>query len=275
MRNYLKYLMTGAVAVAAAALAICSCHNQGDARDHNAATQAANGRIADAELPSVPSGTPSQVKRYEGYTVSFNKDNGTPNWSAWELTRDETDGAVSRGKSKFWTDEEISGCRSTDDYKHSGYDRGHLCPAADMKWSEQAMHDCFSMANIAPQDHALNSGAWSTLEKKCRKWADRDGVLLIAAGPIYDKGDNTRIGEGGVRVPSAFFKAIAAPYISAPRGIAFVYPNMSAPGNMQNYVMTIDELEKLTGYDFFPALPDDIEKAIESTASFKEWDYAK
>lgn len=188
---------------------------------------------ARAEIPSIPSSVTSQIKEYTGYTVSFNKDNGTPNWSAWELLPDETDGAETRASKKFWQDYSVAGCLDTKDYTHSGYDRGHLCPAADMKWSAEAMHDCFSMANITPQDHSLNAGAWSTLEKKCRQWAQRDGGLLICAGPIYEAGDNTTIAGGRVRVPSAFFKVIVAPNVSSPRGIAFVYPNMSAPGNMK------------------------------------------
>ena len=218
----------------------------------------------------IPAGIDSQLKDYEGFTLSFNAANRTPNWVAWELLGSETDGPVSRGN-RFWQDTDIEGCPDRSDYTSSGYDRGHLCPAADQKWSGQAMSDCFVMANMCPQAHALNSGAWSTLEKKERLWAERDSALVIVAGPIYESSDTQRIGDAGVRVPSAFFKVMIAPYLDSPRGIAFVYPNMTAPGNMQNYVMTIDEVEQLTGFDFFHNLPDDIERIVESTASFKEW----
>ena len=137
------------------------------------------------------------------------------------------------------------------------------------------MLDCFTMANIVPQDHALNSGAWGSLENKERTWAMRDSAIVIVAGPIYTADDTIRMGESGVRVPSAFFKVFAAPYADEPRGIAFVYPNMTAPGNMEQYTMTIDEVEQLTGYDFFHALPDSIEEAIESKASFRDWNRNK
>lgn len=223
------------------------------------------------DMAKVASGTPEQIVEYEGFRVSFNKDNKTPNWVAWELLGSETDGMEKRSD-KFWQDTSVDGCPLPSDYTRSGYDRGHLCPAADQKWSARAMEDCFSMANMSPQAHALNSGAWATLEKKERAWAQRDSAIVIIAGPIYQKSDTERIGDAGVRVPSAFFKVIIAPYLDKPRGIGFVYPNMSAPGNMQNYSMTIDEVEKLTGIDFFYNLPDDIENAIESTTSFKEWD---
>lgn len=146
-----------------------------------------------------------------------------------------------------------------------------MCPSADQKWSPQAMEDCFVMANICPQTHALNNGAWKTLENKERQWAKRDSAIMIIAGPIYNESDTSRIGYSSVRVPGAFFKVLLSPYTDQPKAIAFVYPNMTAPGNMQNYAMSVDELEKMTGYDFFPALPDEIEKEVESSFSFKEW----
>ncbi len=217
----------------------------------------------------IPSSIVSQDCEYEGFRLSFNEHNRTPNWVAWELLENEINGENTR-HNKFWKDINVKGCPTTNDYRSSGYDRGHMCPAADQKWSQKAMDDCFVMANMCPQDHALNSGAWNTLENKGRNWVKRDSALVIVAGPIYSKDDTTTIG-GGVLVPGAFFKAILAPYVEKPRAIAFVFPNMSAPGNMQNYVMTVDDLEKLTGYDFFSSLPDSIENDVESVASFREW----
>lgn len=209
-------------------------------------------------------------KDYEGFRLAFNPSNKTPDWVAWELLGRETDGTTVRSD-RFWQDADLEGCPTTGDYARSGYDRGHLCPAAEQKWNPKAMKDCFVMANMCPQDHALNSGAWNTLENKERAWAQRDSAIVIVAGPIYEKSDTKRIGESRVRVPGAFFKVIVAPYADNPRGIGFVFPNMSSPGSMENYVTTIDDVEKLTGLDFFYNLPDDIEDKVESTASFREW----
>lgn len=252
-----------------AAIALFTACN--DSTAENPATVGGVKHYTDLEIPRIPGGTQSQVKSYEGFTLSFNADNHTPNWVGWELLKEETDGENSRSNN-FWHDDDIEGCPVTGDYTRSGYDRGHMCPAADQKWSAEAMQDCFVLANICPQDHSLNSGAWATLEKKERLWAQRDSCLVIIAGPIYEKTDTKRIGDIGVRVPSAFFKVIAAPYLDQPRGIAFIYPNMSSPGNMQNYVVTIDDVEQLTGFDFLSSLPDDIENKIESNSVFKEWD---
>lgn len=266
--------MIHAFAASALLLTLSACSFSADSRTDGAA----NGREdlkaggSDIDLLDVktPAGMPSQVKDYTGFRLGFNKDNHTPNWVAWELLASETDGPFSRSDN-FWQDEEIAGCPSTDDYKRSGFDRGHLCPAADNKLTQEMMEDCFVMANMAPQARALNAGAWKTLESKERLWAQRDGKLYIVAGPIYEAADTQRIGDMGVRVPSAFYKVMIATDVDAPRGIGFIYPNMTAPGNMQNYSMTIDEVEKITGLDFFHNLPDDIENEIESKTSFKEW----
>lgn len=219
-------------------------------------------------------GMPEQIKEYTGFTVSFNKDNHTPNYVAWELLGAEVTNDVERSNN-FWQDLDIEGCPTYQDYTRSGYDRGHLCPAADQKWSPQAMEDCFVMANICPQDHSLNAGAWNTLENKERQWALRDSAIMIIAGPIYESSDIKRVGNMGVRVPSAFFKAFLAPYVENPRAIAFVYPNMASPGNMQDYAMSVDQLEEILGYDLFPALPDDLENKVEARYSFTEWNRSK
>lgn len=146
-----------------------------------------------------------------------------------------------------------------------------MCPSADQKWSADAMRDCFVMTNMTPQDHALNAGAWATLEKKERVWAQRDSALVIVAGPIYSTTDKERIGDTGVLVPAAFFKVLLAPYLDRPRAIGFIYPNSKAPGNMADYAVSVDRVEELTGLDFFYALPDEIETEVESKYSFNDW----
>ena len=217
----------------------------------------------------IPNGLTSQIKEYTGFTLSYNKDNRTPNYVAWELLGTEVSNDVSRSDN-FWQDPDIEGCTKHSDYTRSGYDRGHMCPAADQKWSEQAMNDCFVMANMCPQLHDLNAGAWEKLEEKERLWAKRDSAVMIIAGPIYTE-DDDKYFESKVRVPGAFFKVLVAPYLDEPRGIAFVYPHMKCPGNMQDYATSIDEVEKITGFDFFSELPEEIEKMVESTYSFTEW----
>lgn len=226
--------------------------------------------LIDLEKVKAAKEMPSIIKNYEGFTVDFNPKNKTPNYVVWVLQGNETEGGSSRSN-KFWTDFDVDGCPDTRDYSRSGYDRGHMCPAGEQKWSDQAMHHSFVMANICPQKHELNTGAWKTLEDKERVWAKRDSAIVIVSGPIYDSTDKETIGQNKVRVPSAFFKVLLAPYATPMRAIGFVYPNMKCDGNMASYAVTVDDVEKMTGFDFFSALPDDIENDIESIVSFKDW----
>ncbi len=228
----------------------------------------------DLDHALISDGRRSIEKEYEGFRVSYNPVTKNPDWVAWELLGTETVGSATR-TNKFWHDDELEGCSYNSDYSRSGFDRGHMCPAADQKWSEKAMNDCFVMANMCPQDHALNTGAWNTLENKERIWAKRDSAIVIIAGPIFERQDTAAIGQSKVKVPGAFYKVIIAPYLEEPRGIAFIFPNMTSPGNMEQYVTTIDEVEKITGIDFFHNLPDEIEDRIESISSFRDWNRRK
>ena len=219
----------------------------------------------------IPVGTSNETVHYEGFTVYFNRDTHIPNCTVYELTVGEAQASGKRSDN-FQKDESVEGCPSLDDYKYSGFDRGHLVPAGDMKWSEQAMNDCFYLTNMMPQKQALNSGAWNKLEQKVRNWAIRDSALIVVTGPILSKYDwNTTIGESRVVVPSRMFKAVLAPYTNPMRAIAFVYQNKKAEGSIQDHAVSIDEIENATGLDLFSALPDDIEEKIEASCDFNHW----
>lgn len=206
--------------------------------------------------------------------ISFNEKCHIPNWVSWELTDEETMGDVPR-KDKFTSDPDIEGCPDSWDYSYSGYDRGHMAPAGDMKWDSKAMEETFFMSNICPQVNALNTGAWKNLEEKCRLWAQIDGRIYIVCGPIIDEKPMELIGDSRVWVPSRFFKAIIAPYSNPARGIGFIMPNEKVKGGMQPCAVTIDEIERITGHDLFPALPDDIEAELESQCNFNQWSTLK
>lgn len=221
---------------------------------------------------ALPEGTPQQVKEYTGFTVNFNKDNHTPNYVAWELLSSEASGSEDRNNYSYWVDTTLEGCLDTDyAYSTTRYERGHMCPAADSKWSAAAMKDCMVMSNMCPQLSAINSGIWATLENKERDWAKRDGAIWIIAGPVYYDTDTQYIGRAKARVPSAFFKAFLYNNGTHSRAIAFVFTNGTNPGNLESYAMSIDDLEQELGYDLFSALPDDIEETVESTFNFADW----
>ncbi len=213
---------------------------------------------------------PEQIINYTGMTVSFNKDMHVPNWVAYELTAAETDGSESRSN-RFMIDPDVDGCPSPADYKNTGFDRGHMAPAADMKWSPQAMQESFYMTNIVPQVRSLNSGTWGRLENKCRQRACNDSAIVIISGPVLTDPVEMRLGSTGVAVPQRLFKVIMCPYSDPPQAIGFIIPNGTIKGGMMSCAVPVDSVEKVTGHDFFSALPDNIENEIESQVNFNRW----
>ncbi|MDE6271115.1 MAG: DNA/RNA non-specific endonuclease [Muribaculaceae bacterium] len=241
--------------------------------EHHTAHSAKYDARALAEVV-VPDNVPQQMVEYPGFTVCFNSRMHVPNYVAWELTAAETNGNVKR-LNNFFKDNEVDGCPDPSDYKKSGYTRGHMAPAADMKWSEEAMHASHYLTNVCPQLAAMNSGAWATLEDNCRAWARRDSAIIIITGPVLTDRMPLHIGRSHVTVPERFFKVILAPYANPPRGIGFVMPNGRVNGGVQNCAMSIHQVEEITGYDFFSALPDDIENEVERQNSYPRWQTAK
>lgn len=212
---------------------------------------------------------------YKGMTVSFNPSTHQPNWVAWELLASETDGENPRERN-FMPDPDVEGCATTADYRNSGYDRGHMAPAGDMKWSPESMRESFLLTNICPQAHDLNRGAWNKLEEKCRQRAVADSALIIVCGPIFTPGEGIeRIGATGVAVPRRFFKVVLSPYADPPMAIGFIMPNGYVKGGMQACAVSVDSVESATGHDFFAALPDDIENRLESQCDFNRWSRVK
>lgn len=199
-----------------------------------------------------------------GYTLSYNQYYKNPNWVAWELTREETKGEADR-YDKFMPDPNLPEPRVVHkDYTKSGYDRGHMAPAADMKWSKQAMIESFYMSNICPQVGNLNRGDWNDLEELCRNWADKYGRIYIACGPIFDSKSPKRIGVHKVAVPDRFFKVILIYNRKNPIAMGFIFKNTAHSQDIEKYMVTVDSVENVTGMDFFSKLPDEIENRIES-----------
>lgn len=211
-----------------------------------------------------------QIIQYQGMTVSFNPTMHQPNWVAYELTRDEALGQEPR-YDRFQVDENVPGCATPADYRNSGYDRGHMAPAADMKWSRLAMEQSFLMTNICPQANVLNRGSWSKIEDKCRQRVEKDSAIIIIAGPVLTDKLDEHIGDSRVPVPKRFFKVILSPYASTPTAIGFIMPNGAVKGGMQACAVSVDSVEAITGHDFFSTLPDDIEAELESQCKFNRW----
>ncbi|WP_308745512.1 DNA/RNA non-specific endonuclease [uncultured Bacteroides sp.] len=211
-----------------------------------------------------------QIIHHTGYIVSYNKDLKLPNWVSYELTREETKGKEKRSN-RFITDPLVKGLIATNaDYARSRYDKGHMAPAADMKWSPQAMEASFYFSNICPQHPQLNRRGWKKLEEKIRDWAIADSAIIIICGPIITKQPKT-IGKNKVAVPQQFFKVVLSPFAKPMRAIGFLFNNRQAVEPLSTYAVTIDSIERLTNMDFFAPLPDEIENKIEAEANYFQW----
>lgn len=228
------------------------------------------------ELPApVSDGRREEILKHTGFTVSYNKEWKLPNWVAWELNTDKLVERESRSD-KFEPDPLLpeSEAVTTDDYKNSGWDRGHMCPAADNRWHWRAMRDCFYMTNICPQHHNLNRGDWKELEDACRRWAAQEPVYIVCGPILYKSSTHQTIGRSQrVVVPEAFFKVVLCMGKEGkqPRAIGFIYKNTSGNRRLDSYVNSIDQVERITGIDFFPTLPDEVERQVEAQADFSLW----
>lgn len=230
----------------------------------------------DLEIPApFTDGRPDRLCTYAGYTLSYNSEWRLPNWVAYELLRSELKAQVSR-RDDFRPDEDLplSEQAGLADYRRSSFDRGHMAPAADMRWSAESMSHSFYLTNICPQTPGLNQGDWKRLEDKIRDWAREDSAIVIVCGPLVASGDTT-IGPHKVKVPSAYYKVVLSPYADPPRGIGFIFENI--PGRqrrpLDSYAVTIDSVENRVRIDFFPELPDEIEQYIESQYDTQYWNF--
>jgi endonuclease G len=224
------------------------------------------------EIPAPLKNRPEQILRKTGFTISYNKTTKVPNWVAWHLVKSHTYGSNERTFLEFEEDMSVPSPRATDnDYYNSRYDRGHMCPAGDNKWDEDAIRESFLFTNVCPQNHGLNKDSWNDLEKKCRSWAREYGAIDIVCGPIfYGKGQQKTIGRNKVYVPDAFYKVVLCRK-GSPKAIGFIYQNRGGYQKMSDCACTVDEVEKITGINFFPALNDDIEDRIEAKARLADW----
>lgn len=215
--------------------------------------------------PNIPDTISSRILERYCYTVSYNANTRQPNWVMWQLT----DEHVMPKKEGVWNeyreDYEISEeDRATlADYSSSGYDRGHMCPGGDCNWDDNGRDETFLLSNMCPQNPNLNRGDWKEIEMACRKWAKQYGNIYIVCGPIFLKSQqHERIGRNLIPVPEAFFKVVLCAEPATPKGIGFICRNTEGNRKKDFYVNSIRQVERITGYKFFPNLNDSIKNIV-------------
>ncbi len=220
----------------------------------------------------LPTSTTNQVVHHQHYSLSYSEKHEQAEWVAYELKASdlsrnnfkrsyfEIDNAV-KTKAAHWRN-----------YKNSGYDRGHLCPAGDRKFTKTAHDETFLTSNISPQKHAFNAGIWNRLEQKVRYWAKKNDGVYVVTGGILENNLKT-IGSEKVAVPKQFYKVILDKTKSKIKMIAFLVPHKDSKLPLYKFVVSVDTIEKLTGIDFFKELEDDLEERLESSSSYKNWSF--
>ncbi|MDP5157817.1 MAG: DNA/RNA non-specific endonuclease [Flaviramulus sp.] len=220
----------------------------------------------------LPTSTTGQIIHHQGYSLSYSEPHEQAEWVAYELKKAHLSNTNFK-RPYFEIDEAVkTGAADWRNYKKSGFDRGHLCPAGDRRYSQLAHDETFLTSNISPQKHDFNSGIWNTLEQKVRYWASKyNGVYVVTGGVL--KGNMKTIGVERVAVPNQFFKILIDNNNGKTKMIAFLMSHQNSDKPLYDFVVSVDEVEALTGIDFFPELEDAIENKLEASSSFKDWSF--
>lgn len=223
-----------------------------------------------------------ELRIFENYALCYRESYEQAEWSAYFLADFQLEKNAERSND-FRADPEIStGSAQLSDYKKSGFDRGHLTPAADMSFSQKAMSETFYMSNMTPQAPQFNRGIWKDLEAQVRFWVEKYGRAYVVSGPILEKSADQykSIGENEVAVPDYFYKVVLVPLYgdesdrassddtASLMAVGFVIPNQKCEEDFWYYAVSVDEVERLTNLDFYSLLEDDIENTVEADSSF-------
>lgn len=227
--------------------------------------------LAGLEIPLLEDG--ETLILHTGYSLVYDEQTEQARWVAYHLTQDELYGLYDR-KDNFRSDPLITtGSAQLEDYRKSGYDRGHLIPAADASWSESAMSETFFMSNMSPQEPKFNRGIWADLEAVVRNFAATNQEVYVVTGPIYDLyTPPLTIGPNNVAVPDAYFKVVLDYKEPELKAIAFILKNEGSNSPLHSFAVSVDAVEELTSIDFFPLLEDTIEETLESSFDIDLWD---
>ncbi len=228
--------------------------------------------ISNSSFNYLPTSTTNQIISHNYYTLSYNEDAEQAEWVAYELKKEHLT-TTHRKRPYFIRDKKVS-TKSADyrNYKKSGYNKGHLCPAGDRKFSVAAFNETFLTSNITPQKQDFNAGIWNRLEQKTRYWVGKERSLFVITGGILND-DLVTIGNEKVAVPAYFYKILLDYSQPEIKTIAFLMPHKESNQPLYKFVVSIDKIESLTTIDFFPALPDELENKLEATSNYKNWSF--
>lgn len=227
-------------------------------------------KVTENNFNFLPTSTTNAVYEHKTYVLSYSEEYEQAEWVAYFL--DESDITSSNYTRPYFEmdDAVITGSAHWRNYKKSGYNKGHLCPAGDRRKNYEEYKETFLTSNISPQTYEFNSGVWNRLEQKVRYWAKKnDGIYVVTGGVLTD--DLETIGYENIAVPNYFYKVLLSKDLK--KMIGFLVPHKDSEDALYNFVTSVDEIEKLTGIDFFPELEDSIEIELEKKSNYKEWSF--
>ncbi|WP_290918142.1 DNA/RNA non-specific endonuclease [Halodesulfovibrio sp.] len=207
------------------------------------------------------------IVHHTNYSLGYDEETEQAEWVMYEMTQKETNTPRVKRDDSFRPDPQIAtGSASLRDYKKSGYDRGHLAPAADMAFSKQAMSESFYMSNMSPQRPGFNRGIWKRLEERVRNWAHTEDIIVVTGGVLNG---SQYIGKNKVLVPNTYYKIIYTPHRN--KVIAFLLPNKKSSAPLRDFVVSVDRIEAVTGIDFFADMNDASEAMLERMTNTTAW----
>lgn len=209
-----------------------------------------------------------------GYSLGYIEEHEQPAWVIYRMTKEEATTKAAKRSDAFVPDPLVrTGSATLADYRGSGYDRGHLAPAADLAFSAETMRDSFYMSNMSPQKPKFNRGIWKELEAEVRRFAISEKDVYVVTGPIFPKQKTITIGTNKVTVPIAYYKVVydrTAPE----KMIGFILPHEGSSKKLQSFAVSVDAVEEATGLDFFSVLPDEKESQLEKSISIPAWPWS-
>ena len=226
--------------------------------------------VISGDFDFLPTSTTNDVYKRNTYVFSYSEEHEQSEWVAYYLNKDDV--KATNFDRPFFEQDPLVESVSADwrNYKKSGYDKGHLCPAGDRKGSFDEYNETFFTSNISPQEHEFNSGVWNRLEEKVRYWAVKsDGLYVVTGGVLSD--NLKTIGKEDVSVPNYFYKVLLSK--DGSKMIGFLVPHEDSNQPLYEFVVSVDEIEKMTGIDFYTNLEDTIENQLESKSDYKDWSF--
>lgn len=205
------------------------------------------------------------------YTIRYSEPHEQAIWVAYPLSSDSLRQEKHDRTNDFRKDPRVrTGSAQLSDYKGSGFDRGHLAPAADFSYDDFALSQSFYLSNMSPQNPSFNRGIWKKLEDKVRDWAMENDNIYVVTGPVLNKQFKT-IGANEVSIPDYYYKIVLDLQKPGIKAIGFLMKNEKSSASLESFVVTIDRIESLTGLDFFPTMTDELENALEGAKVTKGW----